>query len=935
MEIFIYHCNHVDDEENGSIYTLFGLDRENNFTTINAFNFKPTVYLELPNNKEWKQHSPLTKKVITYCIETLRKRISSKKRQQNYVDNATINKLLPSSWNIVYKKRLYNINKKYENGSYIDKLYPFLEVKCRSHESMQAVNFLSRLNLPSECGNFTITISELIQDPVLKFISQSTLPTCGWIKILKYVKAIDARTYSKLEFNCSIENILTLSPQPDIIPEPKILSFDIETHSTIKNQHPQATNPGDVVICIGVTISDKNRRITKYLFTLGTEVKVENTIVKCYKSDEGKLLLDFAKFIREQNPAVITGYNFLSYDFKYIITRCKYLRIFDLFTKQIGLLRRIQCKEILSTWSSSAYGEQEYHYIDITGICQMDLYPIVKKNYSFSSYTLDNVTKQFGLAGKSGLTYTQIYEKFALGGAKNLSDIGYYCVNDTVITHKLLYKLESWVTYCEMSRTACVPIMYMYLKGNQIQMYSQVLRFGRANNILIGKNPEEIFVDGYEGAIVLTPKPGLYKNILSFDFASLYPSIIMAYNIDFSTFVPENLRNYIPKEHYVIKRWTDDSGRSHNYAFMNAEKFGKGVIPSIIEKHITARKNTRQLIKKISDEYEKTTDPLERKKLNVQLLVLDKRQLAYKICANSMYGALGAPKGYLTFLPGAMTVTRIGRESIQYVANLLCSKFSGNVVYGDTDSCHVFFEGVKTLADAEKKASIVTAQINETLPKPMKLEFEKMYNKYLIFAKKKYIAICCDDNGVEISKIEKGVMSKRRDNCTLARIMYQKCVADVINGLSFHEIEWYLTQTILQMFQNFHSWHLYVISKSLRADYKVKPAHAILSETLQKRGQMIQAGSRIEYVFVKTNMSIKKPKQMQKIESVDYYRLWGDYIHLDFLYYLERFEKVFNEIIFVGFGKQKFMTQLIDFHRQKAAIVNQIKSIASPEFVFY
>jgi DNA polymerase elongation subunit (family B) len=117
-----------------------------------------------------------------------------------------------------------------------------------------------------------------------------------------------------------------------------------------------------------------------------------------------------------------------------------------------------------------------------------------------------------------------------------------------------------------------------------------------------------------------------------------------------------------------------------HYRFL---KEPKGVVPTILQNLLDARKNTRKQIKENQKLIKDTDDDKEVKDLNDLNKVLDKRQLAYKIVANSMYGILGVKKGLLPFMAGAMVCTYMGRTNIEIVADTITKKYGGKLVYGD------------------------------------------------------------------------------------------------------------------------------------------------------------------------------------------------------------------------------------------------------------
>ncbi|NDB86937.1 MAG: hypothetical protein EB127_30255, partial [Alphaproteobacteria bacterium] len=338
----------------------------------------------------------------------------------------------------------------------------------------------------------------------------------------------------------------------------------------------------------------------------------------------------------------------------------------------------------------------------------------------------------------------------------------------------------------------------------------------------------------YTGATVLNPIPGIYTNILPFDFASLYPSIIMAYNIDYSRCIDED-DNRVEDRHCHVLEWEDHHGCEHDpnrkihkqesaikkaeekkicstfkFKYIKAEHAGKGVIPTILYSLISARKNVRKQLEGIQEEYKAISMLLDGKdlteedkskitvdvnnkdlltkrhaELDVLKIVLDKRQLSYKVNANSMYGAMGVSKGFLPLKHGAMSVTYIGRRSIEKAVDFIKNNWPGStVVYGDTDSCFVKFPQVEGKSNKEiwEFAENVVEKVKTIFPDPMKLEFEgKMNASYFILTKKRYVAQSCDVNGNFDKKItKKGVVLQRRDNCKLLKDIYEHCISTLI-----------------------------------------------------------------------------------------------------------------------------------------------------------
>ncbi|KAL5072652.1 hypothetical protein RYX36_011636, partial [Vicia faba] len=232
----------------------------------------------------------------------------------------------------------------------------------------------------------------------------------------------------------------------------------------------------------------------------------------------------------------------------------------------------------------------------------------------------------------------------------------------------------------------------------------------------------------FEGATVLEARAGFYeKPIATLDFSSLYPSIMMAYNLCYCTLVtPENARNLnIPPES-VYKTPSGETFVKSNLQ--------KGILLEILEELFAARKRAKADLKEAKDPLEKA--------------VLDGRQLARKISANFVYGFTGATIGQLPCLEISSSVTSYGRQMIEHTKKLVEDKFTTTngyehnveVIYGETDSIMVQF-CVSAVEEAMNLGRESAEYISGTFIKPVKLEFEKIYYPYLLISKKRYAGL--------------------------------------------------------------------------------------------------------------------------------------------------------------------------------------------------
>eukprot|EP00026_Physarum_polycephalum_P001218 Phypoly_transcript_01219.p2 GENE.Phypoly_transcript_01219~~Phypoly_transcript_01219.p2 ORF type:complete len:513 (+),score=116.86 Phypoly_transcript_01219:1858-3396(+) len=370
----------------------------------------------------------------------------------------------------------------------------------------------------------------------------------------------------------------------------------------------------------------------------------------------------------------------------------------------------------------------------------------------------------------------------------------------------------------------------------------------------------------------MEPKTGFYKKPIStLDFTSLYPSIMMAHNLCYTTLLTKKDMEAMSPDKYEVTPLGD--------AFVKAEVH-KGLLPRILEDLLAARKKA-----KLDLANEK--DPSRR-------AVLDGRQLALKISANSVYGFTGATVGKLPCLEISAGVTSYGREMIDKAKKLVESeytiekgqKFDAEVIYGDTDSVMVKF-GVDDVEEAMRLGREAAKFVTSHFRKPINLDFEKVYYPYLLMKKKRYAGLLWTKPDKHDKMDAKGIEAVRRDNCGLVRDVITNCLKKILIDRDEEAAKDYTKQVISDLLQNKLDLSLLVISKALSKEgkkYANKQAHVELAERMKKRDQGTAPGigDRVPYVIIQ---GPKDARAYEKSEDPIYVLEHGK--PLDYQYYVE------------------------------------------------
>jgi DNA polymerase elongation subunit (family B) len=320
----------------------------------------------------------------------------------------------------------------------------------------------------------------------------------------------------------------------------------------------------------------------------------------------------------------------------------------------------------------------------------------------FIIVSLDSLKSQFTIQGeiiqseekklrwclaKDDVTPKDIF-RLTNGSADDRAIIAKYCIQDCNLVHYLLNKVDVWTGISEMASICSVPINFIILRGQGIKLMSYVAKKCREKETLIPVIEKSFDDEGFEGAIVLEPKCDLYMDnpVACVDYASLYPSSMMSENIshDSKVWTKEydlngNLINIsgnmkydnLPDYEYVditfdvfkYERKSETSAAEKiktgikTCRFAQAKTGLRAVMPSILEELLLARKATRKLIPLQTDNFMKN--------------VLDKRQLGYKLTANSLYGQCGAKTSAFYEKDCAASTTAVGRMLLTYAKKVI------------------------------------------------------------------------------------------------------------------------------------------------------------------------------------------------------------------------------------------------------------------------
>ncbi len=572
--------------------------------------------------------------------------------------------------------------------------------------------------------------------------------------------------------------------------------------------------------------------------------------------DEKEMLENFLKILDEYDPDILTGYNINGFDLPYLVDRLR-------FHKLPLTLGRALDKSVLV----KKVGQKHHAYVP--GRIVADVYRIIKDDVymRFKHYTLNAVAKELIGDTKIDIKYREMPEYWN-GSMDKLKKFVEYSRKDSVLALRILIEKGLLDKFFELAKLSGLLVQDTF-GGQSTRVETRLLHEFKKIGMIMPTKPTEKEIEhrlkerekkGLKGATVLEPVKGLHTKgcVLVLDFASLYPNIIRTYNISPDTLILNgNVEKYIESP----------SGSR----FVHPEIY-VGVLPRVLTELLDARKKVKKMMKKEKNEEKKR--------------ILDAKQLAIKILANSFYGYAGFPMSRLYVLDVANSITAFGRENLQRTKKLIEERFPYKVIYGDTDS--VFLETDTTnLDEAKKIGEEVSKYVTENLPGTLVLEFEKIFRTFLILTKKRYAGWSFEytGDGWKDKIVMKGIETVRRDWCNLVSTTMNKILELVLKKGDIKGATLYVREVIEKLKRNEIPLEELAIVKSITKNldgYKGTLPHIELAKKLARRypENPPQVGDRVEYVIIAGNAMVSK-----RAEEISY--VMENNIPIDSEYYIK------------------------------------------------
>jgi len=581
-----------------------------------------------------------------------------------------------------------------------------------------------------------------------------------------------------------------------------------------------------------------------------TSVEVEE------ESCELDLINRMVDIVRAYDPDILTGFEVHGGSWGYMIERARHKYDYNL------------CDEFSRTKSQShgRYGKKNDKWgfnqtstIRITGRHMINIWRAMRGELNLLQYTMENIAFHLLHRRVPHYAYSDLTKWYSSPNPRDLAKVINYFVSRVQLDLEILEQNELIPRISEQARLLGVDFFSVISRGSQFKVESLMFRIAKPENyLLVSPSRKQV---GQQNALeclplVMEPQSAFYNSpLLVLDFQSLYPSVMIAYNYCYSTFLGRVVnwrgQNKMGFTHFRREPRLLELLKDHINIAPNGMMYVKPEIrKSLLAKMLGEILETRVMVKS-GMKVDKDDKTLQR--------LLNNRQLALKLIANVTYGYTSASfSGRMPCSEIADSIVQTGRETLEKAIAMIHSveKWGAEVVYGDTDSLFVYLRG-RTRDDAFDVGHEIAKTITDMNPRPVKLKFEKVYLPSILLAKKRYVGFKYE------SKIQKepdfdakGIETVRRDGTPAEQKIEENALKILFRTADLSQVKRYFQKQCMKIMMGKVSIQDFCFAKEVKlgtySERGPPPPGALIStrRLLQDPRAEPQYGERVPYVVI-------------------------------------------------------------------------------------
>ncbi|KAK6068899.1 DNA polymerase zeta catalytic subunit [Seiridium cupressi] len=732
-----------------------------------------------------------------------------------------------------------------------------------------------------------------VQDPELRpYLSQIDGATPKKFKYSQKKKSTSVQFEAQYMSTMSLE--IHVNTRGSLVPNPEEDEVQCIFWCSKSDENFATGDNASLDIKSGIIILSEDGVMTR---TLQRQTPVE--IIE--EISELDLMVRMVEIVRTHDPDILTGYEVHGSSWGYLVERARLKYDYNL------------CDEFsrMKSQSFGRFGKESDKWgfnttstIRVTGRHMINIWRAMRGELNLLQYTMENVTWHLLHRRIPHYSWRTLSDWYLGGKSRDLSKLLRYYLTRTKLDIDILEANELIPRTSEQARLLGVDFFSVFSRGSQFKVESIMFRIAKPENFML-VSPDRKQVGGQNALeclpLVMEPQSAFYSSpVLVLDFQSLYPSVMIAYNYCYSTFLGRivnwrgtnkmGFTDYTRQERLLelLKDYINIAPNGIMYCKPHVRK-------SLLAKMLGEILETRVMVKSgmKQDKQDKALQQL-----------LNNRQLALKLLANVTYGYTSASfSGRMPCSEIADSIVQTGRETLERAIALIHSvqKWKAEVVYGDTDSLFVHLPG-RTKDQAFDIGNEITKTITDMNPRPVKLKFEKVYHPCVLLAKKRYVGYKFESREqVKPDFDAKGIETVRRDGTPAEQMIEEKALKILFETADLSQVKSYFQIQCEKIMLGTVSIQDFCFAKEVKlGTYSNKappPPGAMIStkRMLEDARAEPQYGERVPYVVVTGGPRARLIDRCVAPEDL----LINSHLQLDAEYYISKnlippLERIFN-----------------------------------------
>jgi DNA polymerase zeta len=656
------------------------------------------------------------------------------------------------------------------------------------------------------------------------------------------------------------------------------------------------------------------------------------------EASELDLIIRMVEIVRMHDPDILTGYEVHGGSWGYLIERARFKYDYNL------------CDEFsrMKSQSHGRFGKENDKWgfnhtstIRVTGRHMINIWRAMRSELNLLQYTMENVVFHVLQRRIPHYSWRDLTLWYSNGKLRDLAVVLKYYISRVQLNLEILERNELIPRTSEQARLLGVDFFSVFSRGSQFKVESLMFRIAKPENFLL-VSPSRKQVGGQNALeclpLVMEPQSAFYSSpLLVLDFQSLYPSVMIAYNYCYSTFLGRivnwrgtNKMGFTEyrRQHRLLELLGDHVNIAPNGMMYVKPEIRKSLLAKMLVEILETRVMVKSGMKVDKDD-------------KILQMLLNNRQLALKLIANVTYGYTSASfSGRMPCSEIADSIVQTARETLEKAIALIHSvkRWGAEVVYGDTDSLFIYLKG-RTKDQAFDIGNEIAKMVTNMNPRPVKLKFEKVYFPCVLLAKKRYVGFKYESRDQKEPEFDaKGIETVRRDGTPAEQKIEEKALKILFRSADLSQVKIYFQKQCEKIMKGSVSIQDFCFAREVRlgtySEKGLPPPGALIStrRMLEDSRAEPQYGERVPYVVITGAPGARLIDRCVAPEAL----LNSDHNGLDAEYYISKniippLERIFN---LVGANVRSWYDEMPKVQRIRRIDVNlqdmvQMKALAT------